>query len=499
MKELIVHGGKVILGVGGDNKAEVIEDGAIRIEDGEISEISSLGDLTSHSQNTEVIGGSNFVVCPGFVNAHHHVGITPFQLGTPDLPLELWIVHRNGGKVVPLYLDTLYSAFELIRSGVTTVQHLQGRISGPIENVYRKSHEVLRAYKNIGLRVSYSFSLRDQNRIVYEDDEEFFRKLPNKLATQARNHVEAQTFSIDDNLELFRKLDADVVDEETLAIQLAPINLQWCSDEALRRVRDVSDSFGTQIHMHLLETPYQETYGRLRSQGKSALEHIHRLGLVNERVTLGHGVWMTERDLDLIQEGGAHICHNCSSNMRLRSGRAPVTAMLRRGIAVALGIDEAGINDDRDMLQEMRLALYSNRRPGHSEVGVPSSGDIFRMATELGAKTTPYNSNIGRLDVGRAADMVLFDWDQVSYPYLDPNTKIIDALVQRAKCRDVHTVLINGEVVLQNGKITRIDEGEILDELAEVLNRPLTEEEGNMRVLVKELLPHVKKFYHGYC
>src|SRR5262249_59847909 len=118
---------------------------------------------------------------------------------------------------------------------------------------------------------------------------------------------------------------------------------------------------------HLVETAYQKEYARRRSGG-TALAHLARLGLVGPRLTLGHGVWLTEADIEMVAGAGATICHNASSNLRLRSGVGPLNHWAARGVRVAIGLDEAGLNDDRDMLQEMRLVLRLHRVPGMDDV-----------------------------------------------------------------------------------------------------------------------------------
>jgi hypothetical protein len=115
------------------------------------------------------------------------------------------------------------------------------------------------------------------------------------------------------------------------------------------------------------------------------------------------------------------------------------------------GLDEAGINDDRDKLQEMRMVLRPQRVPGMADEDVPSPGSVLRMATSGGAATTPFGSHIGTLAVGKAADLVLIDWDKLAYPYLDPETPVLDAIVQRAKNDSVDLVMVAGEVVYQGG------------------------------------------------
>lgn len=492
----LVKGRTVIQGVDQAGNVDAIEDGAVLIRDGTIAAVGPARDLGTEAAGAEIIGGDDFVIFPGLVNAHHHVGLTPLQLGAPDLPLELWVNYRMGARKVDPYLDTLYSGFELVRSGVTSVQHLHNRVPGGAAEVCAGARKVIRAYRDLGMRVSYSYALRDQNRVVYEDDEAFYARLPGDLAQPLRETVNALALPAEENIEVFHELSEEFAETGDVAIQLAPLNFQWCSDAALELVAEVSRTRNVPIHLHLLETPYQRAYARRRTGG-SALDHLDRMGLLSDRMTLGHGVWTTEADLDLIAERDTRICHNCSSNLRLQSGWAPVNAMLARGIKVAIGIDEAGINDDRDMLLEMRQVLRLHRVPGH-QARVPAVAEVFRMATEDGALTTGFGTRIGRLDAGRAADMVLVRWSQIAHPFLDQEVPVLDAVVQRAKPHGVDTVLIGGEPVLRDGRFTRVDEAAALQTLAETFSRPSDENECCRRALAKRLVPYVEKFYEGY-
>jgi cytosine/adenosine deaminase-related metal-dependent hydrolase len=250
------------------------------------------------------------------------------------------------------------------------------------------------------------------------------------------------------------------------------------------------------MHMHLDETAYQRAYARGRTGG-TAVEHLERLGLLGPRLTLGHGVWLTERDVERVAARGGMVCTNPSSNLRLRSGIAPVNRYLAAGVRLGIGLDEAGINDDRDMLQEMRLALRLHRVPGMDDA-VPTSAQVFRMATEDGAATTPFAGRIGVLSPGRAADLVLLPWRHVAHPYLASGTPVLDAVVHRARASAIDTVLVDGEVVLRNGRITRVDKTAVLEELAAALRRPLTSEEEHRQRLSRALFPHVQRFYDGW-
>ncbi|MEO0821475.1 MAG: amidohydrolase family protein [Pseudomonadota bacterium] len=496
MTASIVRGRHVITRTLCRHRWEQIDDGAVLVEAGKVRAIGPFAALRAAHPGLPVHGDGRQVVLPGFVNGHHHIGLTPVQLGSPDMPLELWFVTRLVCRAVDLYLDTLYSAFQMIASGVTTVQHIHGWVPGRLDAVTAGANEVIRAYRDIGMRVSYSFGLRDQNRLVYMDDAAFVKLLPEELQPPVERHFARFGMALDDFFTMFETLHAQHRAEERVGIQLAPANLHWCSDPALERLADCSARYDAPLHMHLVETALQKEYARRRSGG-TALEHIDRFGLLGPRMTLGHGVWLTQSDIERVAETGTHICHNCSSNFRLRSGVGPLNMWEALGVNTAMGMDEAGINDDRDMLQEMRLVLNAHRVPGMDD-SVPTMAQVLRMATAGGAATTAFRGRIGTLEEGQGADLVLIDWEKLAYPYLDPAVPVLDAVIHRAKAEGVTMVMCAGEVIYEAGRFTRVDRAAALEALRRDLTRALTEEEVERRGLAKALLPHVEKFYEGY-
>jgi 5-methylthioadenosine/S-adenosylhomocysteine deaminase len=492
----IIRGKHVITRALDRHRWEQIDDGAVLQRDGIIEAIGTYEELRHANRNAPVVGNGEQVLLPGFVNGHHHVGLTPIQLGSPDMPLELWFATRLVSRDLDLYLDTLYSAFEMIASGITTVQHIHGWTPGNLAQVEERSESVIRAYQDIGMRVSYCFALRDQNHLVYEANEQFLARVPDDIRPMLAKHFGRFQLSANDSIELFEHLHAKHHNEERVKIQLAPANLHWCSDEALTMLADCSEKHAVPLHMHLVETAYQKEYAKRRGGG-TAVDFIERFGLLGPKMTLGHGVWLSEGDLEKLADAGANICHNCSSNFRLRSGVAPLNRFEAKGINTAIGLDEAGINDDRDMLQEMRMVLRAHREPGTDD-RVPTTAQVFRMATSGGAKTTPFGARLGSLEVGKGADMVLLDWKQISYPYLDAELPVLDAVIQRAKMEGVKTVIVAGEAVYKDGKFVRVDREDALKQLADLLKRPLNAEELERRRLSKAVFPHVKAFYDGY-
>jgi len=195
---------------------------------------------------------------PGFVNGHHHVGLTPVQLGSPDMPLELWFITRMVTRNLNIYLDTLYSAFEMIASGITTVQHIHGWMPGTLSEVEAKAEQVIRAYEDIGMRVSYCYAVRDQNRLVYQADDEFVASLPKELQGPMKRWFERFKLGLDDAMGMFESMHARHNNKPRVKIQLAPANLHWCSDKALTVLSQTSKKYQVPMHMHLLETSMQK-------------------------------------------------------------------------------------------------------------------------------------------------------------------------------------------------------------------------------------------------
>jgi len=187
MTTTLIWGKQVVTRITGTSSAEVITDGAVVQRDGEIIEIGSYRDMRAKYEVDEEIGGSNQVVIPGLINAHHHVGLTPFQLGALDAPLEAWIISRWAMRDVDPYLDTLYCAIQMIESGITTVMHnhMAARLPADV-GLFDAASQIVDAYEDSGMRVAFSLSHRDQNHLVYEDDEKFLATLPSELASGVR-------------------------------------------------------------------------------------------------------------------------------------------------------------------------------------------------------------------------------------------------------------------------------------------------------------------------
>jgi cytosine/adenosine deaminase-related metal-dependent hydrolase len=380
---------------------------------------------------------------------------------------------------------------------VTSVQH--SGISRDFGSFEQETRDALRAYEASGLRVRYAVQARNRNSFAYEADEDFLRRLEPDLAAAVAAAAEAMGGATEDEFEaLVRELIPRYDDHPRIGVLLCAEGPEWCTDDLLRRLRSLADELGAGIHLHFLESPYQREYLR-REYGRPALEQLDALGLLGPDVSLAHAVWLTEADMRLCAERGVAICHNPSSNLRLRVGIAPVATMLEHGVTVALGADSTGLNDDDDLLQEMGLAARLHQLPRGLRRGPgPEPVDILRMATSDGARAIGLPDAVGRLEPGRHADLVLLDYEEISKPFLADDVDPIAALVYRARARHVDTVIVGGTPLLAGGRFTAIDEDGVHAALAASARAPVPPRIEAWMDAVRRVRPAVEAFYSGW-
>lgn len=498
MPSSLIRGKYLICRAGNDASATtVISDGAVFQRDGVIEQVGDYRELKSSCDADEEIGGPNHIVFPGLVNAHHHGrGVTGFQMGACDNSLETWILNGWSRRPQDHYLMTLYTAMQMIESGTTTIMYNHSQT--PLHGLEDDLREVLRAFDDVGMRTAFSVSFREQNRVVYSDDQEFLAGLPNDLAASVRSYLAAIDLPADDYFTLFENLHRKYSNDpdSRVSILLSPSNVQWVSDDFLQRTKECATNHRAGIHMHLVESSYQKEFGT-RTWGKTPVAHLQELGFLGPELSCAHAVWLTDQDIDLLAGNNSTVCHNPSSNLRLKNGVAPVNAMAARGLNVAMGTDSTAINDDDDMLQEMRLVSKLHRQPGIGSPAV-SSHQVLAMATINAAQPTFFHDRIGALEKGRRADMVLLDLSAIQEPYLDPDIDIVDALLYRGKSRQVDIVLIEGRVVLRDGNFPGLSKADVVKELRDRFARPLEPQVSEVRNMVQRLTPYVERFYHSW-
>jgi 5-methylthioadenosine/S-adenosylhomocysteine deaminase len=223
---------------------------------------------------------------------------------------------------------------------------------------------------------------------------------------------------------------------------------------------------------------------------------MEKLGALTPLTTLGHAVWLSDDDIDLMAKSGASYAHNVSSNLRLKSGISPVIRARDRGVNVALGTDSMTINDDDDFVQEMRLVAKTHRPPGIYEPDL-SSRDVFRMATTNGRNVTLFD-DVGSLHPGGPADLVTMRMDRMLGPVQEPGFDAIDLLLYRAKREDIDDVVVAGEPLVSEGTAIHVDKQRIADELRADAQRFDRGHSAEVRRLMGELRPYVRGYYDSW-
>jgi len=472
--------------------AGALADAAILIRDGKIAEVGVATDPATIDPRALEIGGELYWIIPGLVNAHSHGrGLGWFRLGAADDALEPWICQILAQPGLNPYLDTVYQNLRLIAAGVTTVLHSHYP-RNPADA--GETEATLRAYTDTGLRVGFAASLFTRNFFSY-DDTAFLKILPVSLRERAARLGRADATTADRFFAEVRRLTErySVGGRGAPAVRIlhGPVAPQWVTPEELARCRREADELGGGVHMHLLETPYQSAWA-WREYGRPWAVELARQGILGSNVSLAHAVWTDDADLSCMAEHGVTVCHNPSSNLRLKNGLAPVARMRARGIRVALGGDNSILGGEEDMLAEMRLCANLHRQPGF-EAAAPRAEEVLAMATVAGAHAAGFGDTIGRITVGAAADLVLLRHERITHPFLAPESSLIDALLHVASARDVETVIIGGEIVYHAGHWHNFDLKQVEAELAQqaALGLPRRDEAAD---LFRALVPYRRQF-----
>ena len=498
MAQKLVRGGHVITDASRLGNGGLIEDGAVAIDGSRVVETGPYAELADRYPDADAIGSERHVVLPGLINTHHHGwGLSSLQLGFTDDYLEPWILDIWQMKPIDAYLDTLWADLRNIRSGVTTLLHAAyGRDWGNYEGETRAK---LQAHADSGIRAGYALHTLNQNSFVYQDDAQFLASLPGELADRTgRTLAEIAPAGPDDFFSLLDALHDEYQSHSRIRIMICPVGPQWCSDDLLRGIRARANEYEMPIHLHCVETPYQREYG-LQTYGQTPVAHLNELGFLGPGVSLGHAVWLTDGDIDICSDTGTSVCHNASSNLRLRSGILPASRLLEKGVNVSIGMDGMTLNDDEDMLGELRVVAALHRLPrGLEHVFCPSSGDVLKMATVNGARSMAMESEIGKLEVGSKADLALVDYEGIAKPHLDPRVSVIDAVLYRARAADVDTVIVDGEVLLAGGEFVNIDEAKVVDSLSTAAEVPLAPLTQRWFDILGEIRPYVAAFYERW-
>jgi 5-methylthioadenosine/S-adenosylhomocysteine deaminase len=259
----------------------------------------------------------------------------------------------------------------------------------------------------------------------------------------------------------------------------------------LEAIAEISSSRNIAVHMHVLETKTQAVTGQTL-YGKTLVRYLHDVGLLSPRLSMNHAIWLTENDIELMGEARCSITHNPLSNLKLGSGICPVGALRKAGVNVAIGTDGMTTSDTADQIEALRLASLMHKIEAFDPASWLSAHDAFEMATSGGARSCLLDDQVGRLEPGRKADIILLDAKHYGFlPLHDPIRQLCFSVNSEA----VHTVIVDGTIVLKDRKLTRIDEDAVREEIAAAAERFRIDCMPAMRAGADIIAPYIDEVY----
>lgn len=408
-----------------------IKNGGVAVAGDRIIAIGQADELAERYPDAQRIHEEHGLIMPGLVNTHTHAPMACFRGLADDLPLMTWLeshIFPAEAKLTPeiVYHSTLLSLAEMIKSGTTSFC-----------DMYLFTGEVARATEESGMRAWIGEVLYDFPSPNYGELENGFAYV-NEMFAHYQNHP-------------LIKITAD------------PHAVYTCSPQLLQRLGTLAADHNCPYVIHLSENAAELAVCRERYDC-SPVEHLDRLGLLNERTLAVHCVMLDDQEIETLAKGGVKVAHCPESNMKLASGAAPAVKMLDAGITLGLGTDGSASNNDVDMFGEMNTAAKLHKVVNMDPTAM-NAETTLHTATMGGAACLQAESEIGSLAVGKKADIIVLDLNQ---PHLTPLYNIPSHLVYAARGADVVHSIINGRQVMRNRQLLTLDEESILVRMREI-------------------------------
>ena len=458
-----------LLAMGGSNGATPFA-GDLLIEGDRIAAIGT--DLAAPPEAT-VIDGRDRLVMPGLVNAHLHSGEALFKGRYDNLPLELWMLFSYpivGARALTerlIYLRTMLVAIESLKSGVTT---LTDDIFEAPRQTLDQLGAAMQAYDNSGIRATVSGHVIDRN---FLDTIPFARETVPAHIQDIVGQSSPPTAA--EYIAFAKQAHARFHGRSgRIRFMVAPSAPQRCTRELMQAADELARSWKVPFHTHIVETKVQEVTGPT-FYGKTLMRYMKDLGILHPGVTIAHSIWVTEDDIEVMGEAGVSIVHNTISNQKLGAGIAPVRRLLSAGVNVALGSDGICSNDTARMFDVMHACGLIHKITSPDYAQWLTASEVLHAATLAGAKSALIGHETGSLEVGKKADLLVLDTRSVAFT---PLNDIRNHLVYCENGSSIEKVIVNGEVVVEKGILTRVNESDLLAELRALMPEFLTYHSG---------------------
>lgn len=397
-------------------------EGSVGIEGNRIafasSDASAADDFLRRHPDARIIDCRDKIVMPGLVNTHCHVAMTLQRSSADDIALMEWL----NDYIWPFEARQTADDIEL-GARLGTVEMLLGGVTSFVD-MYWHEASVFNAVNDSGMRALLTCSCMDANMDECERD------------LQA----------------LLAKCDG----HPRIRAGVSPHAAYTCSPATLLRARRLCDRHGLPMTIHVSETQDEQRMVAER-YGKTPVELLDSLGLLDERMIAAHCVYLSANDMDIMLRRGVSVAHNPSSNMKIASGVAPLAAMHEMGIRCTVATDGACSNNDLDMWEEMRNASFLQKVSTMNPLVLPAY-EILKMATVGGAAAIGYDGELGIIAEGALADVIVID---ALKPHIYPLHDVVANLVYCAKASDVETVIVDGRIVVENRRMSGVDTAEL--------------------------------------
>jgi cytosine/adenosine deaminase-related metal-dependent hydrolase len=416
------------------------------------------GIITAIAEGAPPTTGPRPLVLPAFVNAHDHARPTASSFGALGMPLESWILRSALGTPVDPYLTAASALARSARAGCAAMMIHYTRPSGTMPLVEEAS-AIARAASDVGIRIAFALAVRDRNPVVYGDEKPLLAGLPSDDRKTIEELFVRAPISPQAYIDLTDAIAA-AISGPRVDVQLGPAGVQWCSKPLLEAVAQNSAETGRRIHMHLLETIYQRAWAD-QNFPQGVVRYLRDIGFLSERLTLAHCIHARPDEIEMIAASGARIVTNFSSNLHLRSGLAPIAAAHQCGCAIAVGVDGLALDEDDDVLREMRLVQMMHGGLGFQRTWTTS--EFLTLAIGNGRKATGAPGT-GALMPGAPADFVTIDLDRLDRDQIMP-VDPIDLLFARGNASLLRDVVVDGRKIVSEGRCTGVDLPAIEQEL----------------------------------
>lgn len=409
-----------------DQSLAVIEKGAVAIKGNKIIEVGASDKLFKKYTSDHITKGEGELVLPGLINTHTHAAMVYFRGIADDLPLSDWLNKHiwpaeNKWLSPEFVSDAIELAcLEMLKGGVTTYS-----------DMYFFEDAAGETCKRIGMRAVLGSGILD---------------FPSVSANSSDEYIENAGRFIS-------KWKGD----ELITPCIAPHSLYTCCPGTLKKAKEKAEKLKVHLHMHLSETEW-EVKEVMARYNKRPIELLEDSGFLDETILAAHCVWVDDREIELLAKRKVGVSHCIESNLKLASGFAPVVKMLEAGVKVTFGTDSAGSNNDLNIISEMSTSAKVHKALS----GNPTAMDartVVLMATRWGAEVLGLGDKIGSLENGKLADIVTIN---LKKPHLTPIYNPYSHIVYAAMASDVQTVMVNGRIVVDEGRLATADESEIL-------------------------------------